>query len=216
MDTEPSVKVILGVPHALLREGLRDVLKRWSGIRVLAASPSAAEAARRAERLDPDALIMSRSGAPAEDARAVTSVREQMPHCRIVLVDDIRQASRGGDLGADWRVPASVGPAGLVKGLWELCRAKAGEPRAAPSRQSAEGASAEPRQLMTGREYEVLCAICEGLPNRAIAQRLGISEKTVKNHLSSIYRRAKVRTRTQLVLWAMERGLGAGRPQSET
>ena len=60
---------------------------------------------------------------------------------------------------------------------------------------------------MTEREREVLVLVGAGLPNKLIARRLEISEKTVKTHLTSVYRRIGVHSRTEAALWAQQRGL---------
>jgi len=202
------MNVLLGIPHALLREGLRDVLKRWGEVEVVGVCPSPAEAARTAERVAPDVIIMSRSSKPAEDAQAIAATRKAAPRCRVVLVEEVGRSARGDALEVDWRVLPTVGPSGLMKGLWGLCAGQGAARSAGSQAGGAEVPARAPRPLVTGREYEVLRAICDGLSNKGVARRLGISEKTVKNHLYSIYRRTKVSGRTQLVLWAMERGLG--------
>lgn len=203
------MKVVLGIPHALLREGLRDLLKRWSGIEVVGVAPSARDAARVVERADADVLIVSRSARPAEDARAVEAVRESEPRCRVVVLEDSGRSTEDDPFGADWRVRPSIGPSGLVRGLWDLCDGEPARREEASDRGCRPHSEARVRPLLTDREYEVVRAVCEGLSNKQIAQRLGISDKTVKNHLFSVYRRTKVTGRTQLVLWAMGRGLGA-------
>ncbi|MBM3475084.1 MAG: response regulator transcription factor [Armatimonadetes bacterium] len=210
------MEVVIGIPHALLRDGLRDLLKRWSGISVAGVAPSAREAVRVAERTEPDVLIMARSARPAEDARALEALRTTRRRCRIVLLEETSRPPRDDALVADWRVPPSVGPSGLVKGLWELCAAKTGAAPADLGRPARTPPQPKPHLILTRREHEVVRAVCEGLSNKLIAQRLGISEKTVKNHLFSIYRRTNVSGRTQLMLWALKRGLGASGPPADT
>ncbi|MBM3497676.1 MAG: response regulator transcription factor [Armatimonadetes bacterium] len=202
------MRVLLGIPHALLREGLSSVLKRWSEVEIVGVSPSAAEAVRAAERLQPDVLLMSRSGSPAADARAVSAARDAVPGCSVVLVEDVGRSARDHALDVDWCVTPTVGPSGLMKGLWGLCVGRDA------SRSAGQHPPRPPRALVTGREYEVLRAVCEGFSNKELSRRLGISESTVKNHLSSIYRRTKVSGRTQLVLWAIERGLATSEGRS--
>jgi DNA-binding NarL/FixJ family response regulator len=75
-------------------------------------------------------------------------------------------------------------------------------------------AAPPPRVLLTRRECDVVRAVCEGLGNREIAQRLAISEQTVRNHLSRIYRRTKASGRTQLLVWAIRQGFWAAGPPS--
>ena len=67
-----------------------------------------------------------------------------------------------------------------------------------------------PLDELSPREREVLAMVAQGLPNKLIARRLEISEKTVKAHLTSVFRRIGVTDRTQAALWAAEQGLGSG------
>jgi len=73
------------------------------------------------------------------------------------------------------------------------------------------GAVTDPLAAMTAREREVLELISTGLANKAIARRLGISEATVKAHLTRIYKQIGVTDRTHAALWARERLQGRGR-----
>ncbi|MDQ3874638.1 MAG: response regulator transcription factor, partial [Actinomycetota bacterium] len=68
-------------------------------------------------------------------------------------------------------------------------------------------AGGSPADALSEREREVLAMVAEGLPNKLIARRLSISEKTVKAHLTSIFRRIDVTDRTQAALWAQRNGL---------
>jgi DNA-binding NarL/FixJ family response regulator len=63
------------------------------------------------------------------------------------------------------------------------------------------------RERLTEREREVLILVSEGLANKAIARRLGVSEKTVKAHLTSVFARIGVTDRTQAALWALRNGI---------
>ena len=83
------------------------------------------------------------------------------------------------------------------------------DPRAA-ARILADRSAAAPAEQLSGREREVLLLVAEGSANKQIARRLGISEKTVKGHLTNIFRTLGVRDRTQAALWAERHGLLRG------
>ena len=80
------------------------------------------------------------------------------------------------------------------------------DPRAARSLLTAQSAP-DPLATLSPREREVLGALLDGLPNKLIARRLGISEKTVKTHLTNVFRQIGVTDRVQAVLWAERNGL---------
>ncbi len=199
------MRVIVVSEHALLREGLRDLLKRWSGIEVVGTAPAADDALLLSGRVQPDIALLVRTDSPQGDAAVVSAVRLQSRNCKIVSVEAPGRRQLGEDIGADRYVPASVGLAGLVRLMWEA------HTNARPGVRGR--AAGEPRQLLTRREYDVVQAICQGLTNKEIGRRLKISDKTVKNHLSSIYRRCELTGRTELVAWAIRTGLGG--PQED-
>jgi DNA-binding NarL/FixJ family response regulator len=209
------MRVMVVAEHALLREGLRDLLRRWSGVELVGVAPAADDAGPMARRLGPDILLLVQSAAPKSDAQAVDSVRAQAKACRILLIEGPGQRGAAGDVGADFRVGKSVGLAGLVRLMWEMHTGTsvAGGGGSASRDPGSSELEEQPRQLLTGREYEVVQAVCEGLSNKEVGRLLGISAKTVKNHLSSVYRRVELTGRTDLVAWALRRGLAS--PQDD-
>lgn len=203
------MRVMVASEHALLREGLRDLLKRWSEVDIVGVAPAAGDAVLMASRLQPDILLLVCSESLKSDAAAVAAIRAQARKCRIVSLDAPGRRRNASDTGADQHVASSVGFPGLVRLMWELCRdARSTAHKGATTDLFNEGPREdEPRQLLTRREYEVVQAVCQGLTNKQVGRRLKISEKTVKNHLSSVYRRIDLTGRTDLVAWAMRRGL---------
>ena len=196
------MRVVLGCQHALLREGIRELLKRWSGVELVGAAPSVIETARVVDREQPDVVLLVRGDSPRDTQAAIDAAREAAPACSVLLVESADRQGTRQNLGEDGRVTRSVGINGLVRALWEAC----GDESAAEHCRSSR-VGPEPRQILTNREWDVARAVCQGVPNKTIARQLGISEKTVKNHLSSIYRRTGISGRTQLAVWAIEHGL---------
>ena len=94
----------------------------------------------------------------------------------------------------------------MIRGIRAAARGESPiAPKAARSCSAARGQ--RPELQLSEREHEVLRCVAEGLPNKVIAMRLEISEKTVKAHLTRIYQQIGVTDRTQAALWARERGL---------
>lgn len=181
------------------------MLKRWSAVEIVGVCPSVTEAVRRIARCTPDVLVFALSRHPKQDLQAVETVKALAPECKVVLIEEINGLWRDKSL-IDWSVLPDIGVTGLIRGLWELCRTVQRPVQLSAAQSNDLATEADPRMFLTTREYEVLCALCEGLHNREIALRLGTTDKTVKNHLSNIYRKTNTGSRTQLVLWAMERG----------
>jgi len=212
------MKVVVAGHQALLREGLSELLRRWDGVEVLGVAPDARDAARLAVRARADVLLVIRGDSPKDDAQAIAELRTGRPGCKVVLVET-RGRGIAGDLGADHCVGAGIGSRGLVRLLWETCGHAPPRSDEAPTRRRspAERRSAGPQPLLTRRECDVVRLVCAGLTSKAIARRLGIAEKTVKNHLSSIYQRVGLTGRAQLAVWGVNHGfsLDSGVPRVE-
>jgi len=201
------MKVVVACHQALMREGLSELLKRWDGVEVIGVAPDVRDAARLVARAGADVLLVVRGDSPKDDAQAIAQLRTGGPGCKIVLVET-RGRDAADDLGADRRVGTGIGSRGLVRLLWETCGHA--PPRADETltrrRTPAQRRSSAPQPLLTRRECDVVRLVCAGLTSKAIARRLGIAEKTVKNHLSSIYQRVGLTGRAQLAVWGVSHG----------
>jgi DNA-binding NarL/FixJ family response regulator len=204
------MRVMLVSEHALLREGLRDLLRRWSGIEIVGIAPAADDAVLMSRRLKPEVTILVRSDSPKADAGAIAAIRKQARGCKVVSLEAPGRRRVRDDIGADRHLPATVGSVGLVHTMCDVHT----DGRLAAANGDFRGAAAEPRPILTRREHDVVQAVCQGLTNKQVGRRLKISEKTVKNHLSSVYRRCRLAGRTELVAWAIRNGLGGPEVES--
>ena len=123
-------------------------------------------------------------------------------------------ADHGRARGRRVRLPAQGREADEVaEGIRAAARGESPlDPRAARTVLTAR-AEPDPLEELSAREREVLGLLLEGLPNKLIARRLEITEKTVKSHLTRIFREIGVTDRTQAALWAERHGLGPGAPR---
>jgi DNA-binding NarL/FixJ family response regulator len=181
-----GIRVLLVDDHAVVRGGLRALLGTTDDIEVVGEAPNGDEAVRQAASLTPDVVLTSFS-----EQRWITDALEA---------------------GADGYLLKQSEPEVIIDGIREVVRGGAPlDPKAArvllTSRRTASPAAASP---LTDREAEVLDMVTQGHPNKVIARRLGISERTVKAHLTSIFARLGVADRTQAALWAQR-----NRPESD-
>ena len=206
------MRIVIASQQALMREGVEELLRRWAGIEVVGLAPDPADAVRVAARAQANVLLLVRSANPAADAKAIAALRDACPGCRAVVVESVAGRTPRDDLGADRCLSAGVGAKGLVRALWEIC----GRVTSGPGAEAATTDAADrPQPLFTRRECDVVRLVCAGLANKMIARRLRISEKTVKNHLSSVYHRAGLSGRTHLAVWAMGQGFGPAPGESD-
>lgn len=196
--------------HDLFAEGLAAALRtRWPGMKVALAH----DAAEGLGRLSADhgielALIDVHLG--KEDGyAALASFGDRFPQVARVMMSGVDDAGRAAALarerGASGFIPKSATLAELLDALEAIAT---GEVRflGAGTGAVARGAPAS-RPDFTVREFEVLALLGDGMPNKTIANRLGISERTVKSHLTAIFERLSAANRTQAVLAAQRVGL---------
>ena len=205
------IRVLIVEDHALVRAGLEELLSGAEDIEVVGVAGDGAEAIELATVEEPDVVLMDLSMPVVDGIEATRRIRAAQQDVRVVVLtsfSDQRRILEALDAGAIGYLLKDAEPDELFRGVRA---AAAGEaplaPKAAQALLSARqgGVDAE----LTQREQEVLGLIAAGLPNKLIARRLEISEKTVKAHLTNIYRRIGATTRTEAALWATEHGLNA-------
>lgn len=203
-----DIRVMIVDDHPLLRSGLTELLTTQDGIAVVAALADGREAVEQVVGLAPDLVLMDVSMPGMGGVAATTEVLRRRPSTRIVMLSSYSEDETvlaALDAGASGYLLKDSEPDELVKGV----RAAAlGEVPLAPRAARALLASRSRAPLeghLTPREEEVLDLVAEGLANKVIARQLGISEKTVKTHLTSVFQRIGVYSRTEAALWARDR-----------
>jgi DNA-binding NarL/FixJ family response regulator len=169
-----------------------------------------AEAIELARDLQPDVVLMDISMPDVDGIRATGSIVEAQPETRVVMLTAFSDRDRvvaALDAGAIGYLLKDSEPDEVLEAIRAAARGDAPlAPRAA--RQLLAARASEQRADLSKREREVLALVAEGLPNKLIARRLEISEKTVKTHLTSVFQRIGVSDRTQAALWARRHGIG--------
>ena len=198
------IRVLLADDHAVVRSGLTQLLATVEDMEVVGAASDGAEAVTLALEERPDVMLMDLSMPNMDGIEAIGRVRAQNPDARIVVLTSFSDRERildALDAGAVGYLLKDAEPDELVRGIRA---AAAGEspiaPRAATELLQARRQRSPEREL-SEREREVLALLGEGLPNKLIAMRLNISEKTVKAHVTRIFQALGVTDRTQAALW---------------
>jgi NarL family two-component system response regulator LiaR len=211
-----SIRVLIVDDHAVVREGLRTFLQLQAGIEVAGEAGDGDEALVQAERLRPDVILMDLVMPKLDGLEAMRLLHRRQPDARVIVLtsflDDERvlPAIRAGAAGY---LLKNVQPQELARAVRA---AHAGEALLDPAvaarlvESMADGEGGDRLGQLTRREREVLGLVEQGLSNKLIAVELGISEKTVKNHLSNVLAKLGVSDRTQAALYAARAGL-AGR-----
>jgi NarL family two-component system response regulator LiaR len=207
------IRVLVADDHAVVRRGLRTFLELQDDIAVVGEAEDGEEALAAAERLDPDVILLDLVMPRADGIAALHGLRERSPRSRVIVLttflddDKLLPAVRAGAAGY---LLKDVEPKELVSAIRTVHAGDALLHPAAAARVMAElveSSRPEPAALLTPRETEVLALIARGQPNKVIARELGVSEKTVKTHVSNVLGKLGVSDRTQAALYAVREGL---------
>jgi DNA-binding NarL/FixJ family response regulator len=202
-----SIRVLLCDDHAIVREGLARLLDRTEGIEVVGSAADGAEAVAAAVAARPDVVLMDLAMPNVDGITATRRIVAEAPGANVVVLTSFGDNTRihdALDAGALGYLLKDADAAEVVRAIRAASRGEAPlDPRVARA-VLARGTTPAALSAMTTREREVLALLGTGLPNKVIARRLGISEATVKAHLTRIFRQIGVTDRTQAAIWARE------------
>ena len=212
MDT----KVLLVDDHAILREGLRMVLEAQSGITVIGEAENGRQALEMVEELQPDVVVMDIAMPQMNGAEATRQIKRRFPATKVLILtmhenqQYLMQIVNAGAIGCVLKRSAG---AELVTAVRAAAR---GESYFSPSMASMlledyrvrlAHEDGDDVGMFTEREREVLQLVAEGKTNKEISDLLTVSIKTVQTHRAHIMEKLDVHDRTDLVRYAMRKGI---------
>ena len=209
-DVSRSIRVMVVDDHAVVRAGLEQLLASFPDVEVVGSAGGGAEAVELSAEHEPDVVLMDLSMPEVDGIEATRRIAEPTPATRVVIFTSFSERDRilsAIDAGAIGYLLKDAEPEEIHRGLQAAARGES--PLAAKAAQAVVAARIESRPVreLTDREREVLVLVATGLANKQIARRLGITEKTVKAHLTRLFQRLGVTDRTQAALWAERHGL---------
>ena len=207
------IRVMLVDDHAVVRSGLTQLVEASGDMEVVGVAADGAEALEVARAGRPDVVVMDLQMPGTDGVAATRALLEEGSGAQVVVLTSYSDGERiiaALDAGAVGYLLKDAEPEDLLEGIRAVSRGESPlHPRAArellTARRSTQAQERDPQ--LTGRELEVLRLVRQGLANKQIARRLGISERTVKAHLTSVFQRLDVSDRTQAALWAERHGL---------
>lgn len=210
------IRVVLVDDHGMVRAGLSQLLDGDSGIQVVGAASDGAEAVDLVQTQVPDVVLMDLQMPGTDGVTATRLIHELVPTAQVVILTSFSDRERivgALDAGAIGYLLKDAEPEEILAAVRAAARGESPlHPRAARELLAARSDPHAPRDVgrvdLSPREIEVLSLVRQGLANKQIARRLGISERTVKAHLTSCFQRIGVADRTQAALWAERNGIG--------
>lgn len=205
------IRVLLADDHGVIRDGLGRLIGALDGIELVGVASDGAEALEQTLRVEPDVVLMDLEMPVMDGIEATRRILSERPSTAVLVLTSFSDRPRivgALEAGACGYLLKDVEAEQVAEGIRAAARGESPlDPRAARTILTARSAP-DPLAALSAREREVLALLVEGLPNKLIARRLEISEKTVKSHLTSIFRALDVTDRTQAALWAERHGLG--------
>jgi len=223
-----KIRVLIVDDHAMVRQGLRTFLELQDTsdlpIGVVGEAANGLEAVEVARKTQPDIVLLDLVMPEMDGLRATPKIIECSPHTRVIILtsfgeeDKVLPAIRA---GAQGYLLKDIPPNELVQAVREAYLGKVQlHPEVAKKLMMAVATQEEPtanrittnsEEGLTDREQEVLRLIADGMNNREIAEKLFISEKTVKTHVSNLLSKLHLDDRTQAAIYALRHGLAADR-----
>jgi DNA-binding NarL/FixJ family response regulator len=208
------IRIVLADDHRMLRETLRRSLTD-EGLDVVGEAANGDEAVRLTERLRPEVVLMDVTMPEVDGITATRRIVASWPDTRVVMLTmhaDADMVRRAIDAGATGYLTKDCSTDDIVTTVTQAADADATMSPGLAQRLLDQAKQLlpdheDPDPIITRREVEVLQAIADGLSPSEVAATLYISQKTVKNHLASIYQKLDARDRTQAVVNAMRMGI---------
>lgn len=206
MSASPEVRILVVDDHYIVRVGLVALINTEPNLRVIGEADDGEQAVKLFQSLRPDLVLMDQRMPGTAGAEATKHIRHLATDARVLMLsafdgdEDIHAALAAGAHG--YVLKSSTGEE-LIPAIHAVAAGKRWIPREVATRLKARNSY----EQLTAREVEVLNELARGKANKEIADVLGISEYTAKDHLKSILAKLRVADRTQAVTAALQRGI---------
>lgn len=203
------IRVVIADDHEVVRAGLEQLIDTFDDVELVGAAANGEEAVAVCLRHKPDLVLLDLAMPAMDGIEATRRIREALPETNVVAFTSFSDRDRilqAVDAGAIGYLLKDAEPEELHRAVLAAARGESPlAPKAAAEVLAARISPASGGEL-SEREREVLVLVASGLANKQIASRLGISDKTVKGHLTRIFQAIGVADRTQAALWAERNG----------
>ena len=206
MGTTPVIRILCVEDHAVVREGLELIINNHPDMKVVGSCASGEAAIRLHRELQPDVVLMDVELPGIDGVGATQAIVGERRGTKVIVLtvhSDPGTMARAMEAGAATYLLKDTLSRSLVEAIR---RVHAGSPRI-PSSGARHASDRQPSVDLTAREREILTLIAEGLSNREVGTRIGISGETVHVHMRNAFSKLEVTDRTAAVMAAIRRGL---------
>ena len=209
-----SVKVMISDDHVLIREGIKQLLEFDGDIEIIAEANDGLECLSVLRRVLPDVLFLDINMPHKNGIEVLQEIRNENIPVKVLILtvhNEIDYLVRAVEIGVDGYLLKNPGSAELKKAIHSVINGESYiQPDLIPelnARLVTRNDNREKIDALTRRELEVLILVASGMFNKEIAEEMKISERTVKNHISSIFKKIDVADRTQAAVFAIKNNL---------
>lgn len=201
-DNSQDIRVMIVDDHEIVRRGIAEIVDRADGLVVVAEAGSVAEALRRAELVRPEVVLVDLQLPDGTGIDIISNLRETVPTASPIVLtsfDDDDALSEALHAGARAYLLKTVRGAEIAEVIKAVASGRVLLDERTVTRRRAD--HGDPTANLTPSERRVLELIGDGMSNREIGERLGVAEKTVKNHITSLLAKMGLQRRTQAAAW---------------
>lgn len=209
-----AVKIMIADDHSMIREGLKNLLELDGDIQVIAEAVDGEDCLEKLQLVKPDVLLLDINMPKKNGLEVLKSLKSKRSKLKVLVLtvhNEIEYLMKAVDIGVNGYVLKDSESAELKKAIFTVAE---GETYIQPSLIPALNAKmietnkdAEKIKSLTKRELDVLKLLAVGMFNKEVGKRLEISERTVKNHVSNIFKKLGVTDRTQAAVFAIRNNL---------
>lgn len=209
-----SIKVMLTDDHALMREGIKHLLEFDGSIEVIEEASDGIECLQKLEKIHPDILLLDINMPEMNGIEVLEELKRREDPLKVLILtvhSEVEYLVKAVDIGANGYILKDSGSSELKQAINVIMSGESYiQPSLLPalnSRLINRDVDQDKLQTLTKRELEILTQVAGGMFNKEIAMNLNISERTVKNHISNIFRKIDVSDRTQAAVFAIRNNI---------
>jgi two-component system, NarL family, nitrate/nitrite response regulator NarL len=215
-----TVRIMIADDHPIVRDGLKKLLRLESDFEIVAEAGDGVEILELVTQAHPDILLLDLRMPNLDGLAALQALQQSNPHTRVIILtasEDKNQFVQAMKLGCSGIVLKHTAPELIVKSIRKVHSGEIwldSHTTAAVMQQFSTGLAtnrgaspARERNPLSTREREIVSLVAQGYKNKEMAEKMFISEQTVKNHLHNIFDKLGVSDRLELALYAIHRGL---------